>query len=73
MEGNTLKVVVRSTEVEGSMFPFLDGFQVPVQDALERVRGAGATHVQADILYLDEDSRVMRTQDGELFVYTRAA
>lgn len=71
MDGRQVRLVVESTEVQGSMFPMLDGFLVPVQDLVERLRGAGATTVTTDVLFVDNNTRVMRTQDGEIFVYGR--
>ena len=63
---------MQSTSVpDSNLFPFLDNVSVPVQQLVERVRGAGTTAVEADVLYLDADMRVMRTYDGQMFVYGR--
>jgi hypothetical protein len=62
---------VKSTQVDGSVFPMLDNVSVPVQEAMELLRGPAATMVEADMLFLDDSLSVMRTQDLEIFVYGR--
>lgn len=70
--GRKLRLVIRSTSVpDSNLFPFLDNVEVPVKQAFERVRGADATSVDAEVLYLDASMRIMRTSDGQMFVYGR--
>jgi hypothetical protein len=64
--------VVESTAVpDSNIFPFLDSVSVPVRRVFEQLRSAGATEVEAEVLYIDSSMRIMRTYDGQLFVYGR--
>ena len=70
--GERLKITVQGTSVpDSNLFPFLDNVEVPVKSAFERVRGVGAASVEVDVLYLDDSMRIMRTSDGQMFVYGR--
>lgn len=73
-KGLTVDVTVRNTRVDNSLFsPVLDSVVVPVQELIERVRGAGSTRTTVEVLYLDDTLRVMRTPDDHYFVYGRPA
>jgi hypothetical protein len=67
-----MHVTVNSTSVDDSnILPFLDGIQVPVREAFERVRGQGSTQVTATVRFLDDNLRIMQTPDRQVFVYGR--
>ncbi|GLC39704.1 hypothetical protein PLESTB_000437000 [Pleodorina starrii] len=68
-----LAVTVQSTRVSNSnVLPFVDNVVVPVQEAVEAIRGPGATRVEVEITYLDGDMRIARTRpDNEIFIYRR--
>lgn len=74
MAPNTLAVTVQNTRVRDSnAFQFAEAVVVPVQDIFERLRGAGATRVTAEVTYLDDSLRVTMTKpDNQLFIYRRA-
>lgn len=70
--GTDCEVTVQDTRVDDSVFsPLLDNITVPVQQIFEQLRGAGATIVDATVLYLDDDFRIVRTIDDQVFMYTR--
>ena len=72
MTGNEMTVRVQSTQITGSnLFPFLDQVEVPVREIFERIRGVGSSGVSSQCTFLDDELRVCRTNDGQIFVYRR--
>lgn len=70
--GTDFEVTVQDTRVDNSIFsPLLDNVVVPVRQIFEQLRGAGATIVDATVLYLDDDFRIVQTLDDQVFMYTR--
>eukprot|EP00892_Ulva_mutabilis_P001215 jgi/Ulvmu1/11094/UM070_0009.1 len=70
--GTDFEVTVQDTRVDNSVFsPLLDNVVVPVREMFERVRGVGSTVVDATVLYLDDDFRIVQTIDDQVFMYTR--
>lgn len=70
--GTDCEVTVQDTRVDDSVFsPLLDNITVPVRQIFEQLRGGGATTVDATVLYLDDDFRIVRTIDDQVFMYTR--
>lgn len=70
--GTDCEVTVQDTRVDDSVFsPLLDGIAVPVRQIFEQLRGAGATTVDATVMYLDDEFRIVRTIDDQVFMYTR--
>lgn len=72
--GLAVDVTVLDTRVDNSPFaPVLDNIVVPVKELIERVRGEGTTKTTVEVVYLDQEVRVMRTPDDHYFVYGRPA
>lgn len=74
LDGNKLAVTVEDTRVSNSnLLPFLlDNVAVPVKDVFEQLRGQGATQVAYEVVYLDQDLRIVRAlPDNDLFIYHR--
>lgn len=61
---------MENTRVSNSPLP-IESIVVPVQSIIEQIRGQGATTVTARVTYLDDELRVTRTPDDQLFVYRR--
>ena len=49
---------------------FLNNTTVPIEDAMRQLGGA-APEVFLDILYVDDEMRVSKLEDGSAFVYQR--
>lgn len=77
IDGERLAVVAETTTVrqdDASVLPalnFLNGTTVPVEDAMRQISGGAAPEVYLDVVYLDEEIRVSKLEDGSVFVYQR--
>ena len=78
VDGVRMAVTVETTTVrqdDASVVPalnFLNGTSVPVEDVMQRVAGGAAPEVYLDTVYLDDELRVSKLEDGSVFVYARA-
>ena len=50
---------------------FLNNTTVPIEDAMRQIGGGAAPEVFLDVLYLDDEMRVSKLEDGSTFVYQR--
>jgi hypothetical protein len=50
---------------------FLNNTTVPIEDAMRQLGGGAAPEVFLDILYVDDEMRVSKLEDGSTFVYQR--
>jgi hypothetical protein len=75
--GTRLSVVAETTTVrqdDAEMIPalnFLNGTSVPVEDVMRQIGGGAAPEAFLDVLYVDEEVRVSKLEDGSTFVYQR--
>jgi hypothetical protein len=51
---------------------FMNGTSVPVEEAMRQVSGGSAPEVYLDTVFLDDELRVSKLEDGSVFVYQRA-
>ena len=51
---------------------FLNGTTVPVEDVMRQMGGGAAPEVYIDTVYLDDELRISKLEDGSVFVYQRA-
>ena len=73
-----LGVTVEATTVrqdDATVLPqlnFLNGTTVPVEDVMRQMGGGAAPEVYIDTVYLDDELRISKLEDGSVFVYQRA-
>lgn len=65
--GSDVVLVVETTQAVGSTLPFADDFIFPSESML----GENAC-VRFVVTYLDEELRIVRNEDGQVFVYARS-
>ena len=57
--------------IDDNIDDFLNNTTVPVEDAMRQLGGGAAPEVFLDIVYVDDDLRVSKLEDGSTFVYQR--
>ena len=73
-----LAVTVEATTVrqdDATVLPqlnFLNGTTVPVEDVMRQIGGGAAPEVYIDTVYLDDELRISKLEDGSVLVYQRA-
>ena len=77
MSTNQSSVAQPYTEVrqdDANVLPqlnFLNNTSDPVEDAMSQMAGGAAPEVYLDTVYLDEELRISKLEDGSMFVYQR--